>query len=333
MASFNKIALTALFAAAALTGAAAEKADFSYVPEVHGVIRARWEMNTNSGDQRFRVRNARLTVGGKVHPSISYFIQTEYDNSMMQILDAYGRFDIVKGLYVQAGQFRMPFGVEPFRAPNNYIFANRSFMGNQVMNYRAVGAKVGYAVPKTPLTLEFGVFNPYTITFSAGQKWGKDVAYAGKACLKLPAGFNLSAGYGSIKPNDGGLRANLVDGALSWENNNVLVAAEYMWKNYCGGGHKSNHSYVGYVDWHKSVKWGAFNRWSIQGRFDGMTDHWKIETASNQPERNRATIGTTLTCSYKAVHADVRVNYEKYFDYKENGYSPDQLVLEMVVRF
>lgn len=332
MASFKKIGYTALFAAVALMGAAEEKA-FSYTPELHGVIRARWEMNTNSGDQRFRVRNARLSVGGKVHKSISYFLQTEYDNSKMQILDAYGRFDIVKGLYVQGGQFRMPFGVEPFRAPANYIFANRSFMGKQVMNYRAVGAKVGYAIPKTPLTLEFGVFNPYTITFSGGQKWGKDVAYAGKASLNLPEGFKLALGYGSIKPNDGGLRANLIDGALSWENRNVLVAAEYMLKNYCGGHQKSNHSYVGYVDWHKQVKWGAFNRWSIQGRFDGMTDHWAIESASLQPKRERLTLGSTLTCTYKAVHADVRVNYEKYFDYKEGGYSPDQLVLEMVVRF
>ncbi|MCX4263763.1 MAG: porin [Muribaculaceae bacterium] len=332
MASFKQIAITALFAAAAIGAAAQDKA-FSYVPEVHGVIRARWEMNTNSGEQRFRVRNARLTVDGKLHPSISYFLQTEYDNSMVQILDAYGKFDIIKGLYVQGGQFRMPFGVEPFHAPANYIFANRSFMGNQVMNYRAVGAKVGYAIPKTPLTLEFGVFNPYTIRFSGGQKWSKDVAYAGKASLKLPAGFNLSAGYASIKPNDMKLRANLIDGALSWENRNVLVAAEYMFKNYCGGSIKSNHSYVGYVDWHKSVKWGAFNRWSVQGRFDGMTDHWSIETATMQPKRERITLGSTLTCTYKAVHADVRVNYEKYFDYKAGLYSPDQLVLEMVVRF
>lgn len=331
MASFKSIIATTLFAAAALTGAAEEK-EFSYVPELHGVIRARWEMNTSSGEQRFRVRNARLSVGGKIHPSISYFIQTEYDKSMMQILDAYGRFDVIKGLYVQAGQFRMPFGVEPFRAPANYIFANRSFMGNQVMNYRAVGAKVGYAIPKTPLTLEFGVFNPYTIKFSGGQKWSKDVAYAGKATLKLPAGFGLSVGYGSIKPDDKNLRANLLDGALSWENRNVLVAAEYMFKNYCRD-HESNHSYVAYVDWHKPVSWGAFNRWSIQGRFDGMTDHWSIEKEELQPKRQRVTIGSTLTCSYKAVHADVRVNYEKYFDYKEKGYSPDMFVIETVFRF
>lgn len=333
MAFFKSFATSAIFAAAAITATAAESG-FDYTPELHGVIRARWEMNTNSGDQRFRVRNARLSVGGKIHPAISYFFQTEYDNSMMQILDAYGKFGIIDGLYVQAGQFRMPFGVEPFRAPANYIFANRSFMGNQVMNYRAVGFKAGYAIPHTPLTLEFGVFNPYTIKFSGGQKWGKDVAYAGKATLKLPAGFGLSLGYGSIKPNDMNLRANLIDAALSWENANVLAAAEYMHKNYCNSTHESNHSYVAYVDWHKPVEWGAFNRWSIQGRYDGMSSHWNIDKAQLDPKRQRFTIGTTLTCAYKAVHADLRVNYEKYFHYKAaDGYSPDQFVVEMVVRF
>ena len=46
-----------------------------------------------------------------------------------------------------------------------------------------------------------------------------------------------------------------------------------------------------------------------------------------------STIGSTLTYTYKAVHADVRLNYEKYFDYKEGGYSPDVFVTEVVFRF
>lgn len=330
MAFFKRIILTTLFTAVALAGAAEEK-PFTLTPEIHGALRARWEMNTNSGEQRFQVRNARLTLGGKIHPTISYFFQTDLcDRGVMKILDAYGRFDIVKGLYFQAGQFRMPFGVEPFRAPANYIFANRSFMGKQVMNYRAVGAKAGYAVPGTKLSLEFGVFNPYSI--GDHEKWSKTVAYSGKALLKLPAGFTLSAGYASIKPAK--MRANIIDGALSWENSNLLVCGEYMFKNYCGGGYKSNHSYVGYVDWHKNVKCGAFNRWSVQGRFDGMTRHINMTTLAVEDKRNRVTLGSTLTFAYNAVHADVRLNYEKYLGYEEaNGYSPDRLVAEMVIRF
>ena len=329
MVSFKKLTLTALFSALAL-GAGADDKGFSYIPEIHGAMRARWEIQTETGEQRFQVRNARVTLGGKIHPSISYFFQTDLcDQGKMKILDAYGRFDIIKGLFVQAGQFRMPFGVEPFYAPANYIFANRSFMGKQVMNYRAVGGKVGYAIPRTGLNLEFGVFNPKAI--GDHNVWSKTVAYSGKVLWKLPEGFSVATGYASIKP--GAVRANLVDACLQWQGSNLLVAGEYMWKNYCGHGLKDNHSWVVFADWHKSVDWGIFNRWSIQGRYDGMSDHYNMTTLDLEGKRQRATIGSTLTYTYKAVHADIRLNYEHYFSDPTLGNDADRFVAELVVRF
>lgn len=328
---FKKLALAASIAAVALS-ATADDRGFSYIPEVHGVVRARYELNTTAGDMRFQVRNARVSVGGKIAKPISYFVQTDFwdgASSKIIFLDAYGRFDICKGLFIQAGQFRMPFGIETFRAPNNYYFANRSFLGKQVMNYRAVGAKVGYTIPKTGLSLEFGAFNP--TPKDNHNVWVRTVAYAGKATWKGRDGVTLSASYGSIKPSN--LRANLLDGFISWENKNVLVAAEYVWKNYCNPLYKDNHSYVVFVDWHKPVKWGIFNQFSVQARFDGMTDHINMTSLKTEGKRERATIGAQLTYTYKALHADLRLNYEKYFDYKENNYSPDRLVAEMVVKF
>jgi len=310
--------------------ATADDKGFSFIPEFHGAFRGRWEVQTNTGDQRFQVRNARLSMAGKLAPSISYFFQTDLcDRGTMKILDAYGRFEIVKGLFIQAGQFRMPFGVETFYSPTNYIFANRSFMGKQVMNYRAVGGKIGYTLPKTPLTLEFGVFNPKAI--GDHTSWNRTVNFSGKALYKLPEGFSLSAGYASIKPGD--VRANLIDACLQWQNNNLLIAAEYMFKHYRNNRYDDNHSYVVFVDWHKPVNCGIFNQWSIQARFDGMTDHGNMTQNLIEGERNRATIGTTLTYKYKIVHADIRVNYEKYFGYKENGKSPDLVTAELVIRF
>lgn len=334
MSKFKSIVFSLLLSTFTLCTIKAETAkEFSYTPEIHGVFRARWEMQPNSGQQHFQVRNARLTIGGKVHPSISYFLQTDLcDKGEMKILDAYGRFDIIKDLYFQAGQFRMPFGVEPFRAPADYIFATRSFLGNQIMNYRAVGIKAGYTIPKTGLTLEAGAFNPNDI--KKHDVWTKRIAYSAKATLKLPEGFSLSTSYGSIRPAS--LRANLVDAALSWQNRHLLVAAEYMHETYCNSAHKPTDAYCAYIDWNKPIKLGCFNRWSIQGRYDGMTDHIDMKSLSNEPKRQRATIGSTLTLSHKSVHADLRLNYEKAFYYKEpkeGGYSPDRLIAEMVIRF
>ena len=157
------------------TTSAPTEPKFSYIPTFHGAIRPRWEIDTRTGDQRFQVRNARFSIEGKVMPQIGYFVQLDLcDQGKIKILDAYGKFDLVKGLTLQAGQFRMPFGVEPFRAPANYYFANRSFMAKQVMNYRAVGAKLSYTLPKTPLTLEAGAFNPANM--ADHNVWSKTVA-------------------------------------------------------------------------------------------------------------------------------------------------------------
>lgn len=335
MASFKSLALSALCLASASMAVAAE---VSYVPQVHGTVRSRWELDTRSGDSRFRVRNARLSIGGYIAPSIDYFVQAEFnDEDHLMLLDAYGRFRIVKGLTIQGGQFRMPFGVESFRAPNNYFFANRSFMGKQMMNYRALGAKVVYAIPSTPLTLEAGAFN--TISLHKGSAYSHQMAGAAKAVIALPEGFKLTGGWASIKPAV--TRSNLANVCLEWQNKNVYAAAEYMYQHYCHDTYKDAHSYVAFVDWHKDVKWGVFNRWSIQGRFDGMTDQYQLTTNKSNPadgetfnfKRNRATIGTTVTYTYKALHADVRLNYEKYFDWKGGNAVSDCFVTELVVRF
>lgn len=326
----------ALLAAMAFTATAAaqsEPAEFTYVPNIHGALRARWDLDTRHGDQRFQVRNARVTLDGKIAPSIDYFIQTDLcDAGTMKILDAWGRFRIVKGLTFQAGQFRMPFGVETFRAPQNYIFANRSFMGKQVMNYRAVGAKVVYALPCAPLTLEAGVFNPKAI--GNHNPWNRTATYAFKAAWRI-SHVTLTASYGSIKPYD--VRANLIDGALSWDDGkHWLVAAEYMYKHYCHSEAKPVHSWVAFADWHMPVKLGVFNRWSVQLRGDGMTRHMAMDQTKFDAARNRITVGSTLTYSYKILHADVRVNFEKYFyhsDFTPAVGDSDRLVAELVIRF
>ena len=221
----KKIFLTAVTAAAALSTFASDDDAFSYLPEFHGAIRSRWEADTRTGDQRFQVRNARLSIGGNVAPSISYFFQTDLcDRGKIKILDAWGRLQITKGLLFQAGQFRMPFGVEAFYGPANYYFSNLAFLADQVMNYRAVGAKVGYTLPRTLLTLEFGAFNPTAI--GEHNVWNRTLAYSGKALMKFGDGWTVSAGYASIKP--GATRANLIDGYAGFNRGHWLVAAEYI---------------------------------------------------------------------------------------------------------
>lgn len=324
-------AVLAVTAAMPETGA---QEPFDYTPEFHGAIRTRWEMETRSGESRFQVRYARFNISGKVAPAIEYYIQTDLcDQGKMKILDAYGRIRIVEGLKVQAGQFRMPFGVEPFRSPQNYLFANRSFMGKLMCNYRKVGVKAMYSVPvPTPLLIEGGVFN--TGTISNHNEWNKSYSYAGKATWTVGQ-FKLSGGALSVLPET--TRIYMYDGAVSWENSHVLAAAEYMNEHYADHAHGDSHSYCIYVDYHKPVNAGTFNQWSVQGRFDGQTVQWSgLADDNDNLAHKRITVGSTLTFKQKSVFADIRLNYEKYF-YDSGIDAPqglgDKIVAELAIRF
>ncbi len=306
----------------------------NYIPEFHGAVRPRWELDTESGESRFEVRWARFTVEGKVAPRLGYFMQLDFcDQGSIKIHDAYVKLDAAKGLTIQAGQFRMPFGTESFMAPQNYVFANRSFMGKQMCNYRKVGAKVTYKLPiSLPLTLEVGAFNSGT---SANHNvWGKSYAGSGRATLQA-GDFKICAGVMDLKPD--ATRIMLYDCGVSYQHGNWRAHTEYMNEHYVNNDHKDSNSWVVWGDYGRNANLGIFNRWSVQARYDGMTDQWDGITGSvDNPTRNRFTVGGTLTYRYKKVFCDLMLNYEKYLYHKD--YTPstgqgDKVVAEIAVRF
>lgn len=329
----------AMLCTAAVAAFAADSTKVNYVPEIHGALRTRIEMNTTQGEYRFQVRNARVSLGGNIASWANYFVQTDLcDQGKMKILDAWARIKPSAQLYFQAGQFRMPFGVETFRAPNNYLFANRSFMGKQMCNYRAVGAKAAYTFAKLPLGIEAGLFSPNAIGDHTG--WSKDVAFASKVWYKL-RNVTFTTGFSSIHPSL--VRANLVDASVVWQAGRWHVEGEYMHEHYAHKAHKAAHSYVAFADYTMPVRAWKFNRLSFQGRFDGITAHSSAIAGddglliTNNPARNRATLGATISYIHtKSIGLDLRVNYEKYFLHHSTAVTPDladKAVLELVARF
>ncbi|MCM1517112.1 MAG: porin [Pseudoflavonifractor sp.] len=314
----------------------AEKSE--YIPEVHGTLRTRAEWATETGEYRFQVRNARVSIGGNVGPSVSYYVNTDFcDQGKIKILDVWARLSVTRGLYIQAGQFRMPFGVDPFRAPHTYYFANRSFIGKQICNFRAVGAKASYTMPSRPLTIEAGLFSPATIGDHTG--WEKKLTYSCKASYRID-NVTLTTGFQSVIP--GGVRANLVDGCVSWGAGRWIVEGEYMHEQYTASNYDGCHAYNLFADYHMPIKAGIFNRLSFQGRFDGMTDHGRHRddngmTVTDNPGCNRVTVGTTISyLRSKSMYVDLRLDYEKYFYKSNTAHTPDagdKAVLELVLRF
>jgi len=327
------------FSVSAIVSSASDKDTVNYIPQIHGTLRGRYEVATESGDYHFQLRNARVSLNGFIAPFIDYFLQADLcDKGTMKFLDGWLRLKIINGLSVQAGQFRMPFGIDTFRSPHNYYFANRSFIGKQVCNYRAVGGKVTYALPVAPLVLEAGAFNPGTI--SDHKPWNNTLAYATKATYTLH-NVKLTAGFQSIIPDS--VRINLIDGCISWNSGQWLVEGEYMYKHYTSSSHIPAHAYNLFANYHMPVKAWIFNKLSFQARFDGMTAHSSgirnpqglLDT--DHPARNRITVGATISyVKTKSMFLDIRANYEKYLYHdgvKALPDSGDKAVVEFVARF
>jgi hypothetical protein len=327
--------------AANATTSKESESHIDYMPKIHGVIRSRWEGEFNDGEfgQRFEVRNARVSVEGNILKDLTYYIRIDACNQgKMQFLDAYARWGFAKSWKVQAGQFRVPYGVDVFRTPGGYYFSNRSFIGKYMLAMREVGAKIGYyGTAKLPLTVEAGVFN--SASTSNHDVWQHDMNFAAKASYRVK-NVTFTTGFVSVRPDS--VRMNGTDEAITWTHDRWIVEGEYQYKHYEANMHKAAHAWNLFASYALPLRKSVFNELSFQGRFDGMTDHstgtrnstGKLIT--NNPARNRVTIGSTLAYKQKGLKGAIRLSYEKYF-YQHNVAAPtgegDKITAELIVKF
>lgn len=327
----------------AVFGAAAASAQLTipkeYLPTVHGAIRSKYEVQTTTGMQRFQVRNARVSLDGKVLPVIAYKAEIDLsDEGSIKMLDAYARFVPNDTWNVTLGQMRVPFTIDAHRSPHQQYFANRSFIAKQVGNVRDVGATGAFSLKEgLPLKLEGGLFNGSGLTQQ--KEWHNTLNYSVKLQLMPWKGYNLTLGTQKIHPDR--TSVYMYDIGTYYEFLNWHIEAEYLYKTYAGNAFKDVHSFNGFVNYDLPIKKGLFRKISFLGRYDSMGDH------SNGTEnedgalyitdysRQRLTGGVTLSFG-KAFQADLRINYEKYF-YDDLALAKDseqdKFVMELMVRF
>ena len=309
-----------------LTAHTARGEELSFRPTVHGTFRAAWELNADDGTQRFQVRNARLSLGGHVLPAAEYFLQVDFcDLGSMKIMDAYARISATNRLKFKFGQF-----VIPFRNPQRFVFANRSFTAKKMMTYRAVGAQAGYTFAGFPLTVEAGMFNPATI--GNQEKWHRTFTWSGRAKF-TPGKWEYSLGFASAKPYD--IRANLVDVSVAWNDRlHWKLFAEYMFERYSKSAGKPVHTWIGFINWFTGVHLGPFNRLSFQAREEGITDHLELDGSAVDPAHGRITLGATLSVLRGERRCDVRLNYERYIHHDHaSEYERNRIAAELVLLF
>ncbi len=343
----RQLVVTAALLGAAMT-AAAQSADEQSPVNVHGTIRSKYEYQTEENEGRFEVRNARISVDGKLSPVISYKAEIDLcDEGKIKMLDAYTRLKPVRGLQFTMGQFRVPFTIDAHRSPHQQYFANRSFIAKQVGNVRDVGAALGYTFNAGfPIIIEAGLFNGSGLT---NQKdfWTNSVNFSAKAQFLLPRGFNITLSTQKIKPDNASVM--MYDAGAYWHSHGWHLEAEYLYKHYAADAFRPVHAFDSFVSYDIPVK----NECSLVRyvtpllRYDYMSDHSdgmryvdgkanpEGKLIVNDHQRSRLTGGLTLSLKRPFV-SDIRLNYEKYF-YRNDGVAKpsekDKIVVEIMTRF
>ena len=327
---------TTLMAAAFLTLAGyaqnSEEKKFSPTLNVHGTVRAKYEYQTQEGEGRFEVRNARVSLDGNVVKRVAYKLEADFsDEGRMRMLDAYTRINLAKGLDFTIGQMRVPFTIDAHRSPHLQYFANRSFIAKQVGNVRDVGFQIGYDFTgkdgRTILSVDAGIFNGELLE-NQKSAWFKTPAYSARIQFHPVKWLSLvpsiqhqmiadrQASYTSI---DFGALARLGD---------LHLEAEFLHKSYDSQAFADCNALNTMAIWRQRVgKEGSFlESISYLCRYDWMQDHSSgesgfIQDADGKPtgelaltdtERHRMTVGLTFSIRNPLFPIHIRLNYEKY---------------------
>jgi hypothetical protein len=323
----------------ALAGALTVQAQ-SYKPEVHGTIMGKVEYQTGMSAYRFQLRNARISLSGKVLPIVSYKAEMDFcDEGTMKVLDAYARVTPLKGFDITIGHMRVPFTIDAYRSPHLQYFGNRSFIAKQVGNLRDVGAMLGYTTgEQTKLSIDAGLFNGSGL--SNQKEWNKSLSYSVKAELLIGKQWNFTLSSQSLTPKEA--RINALNAGIYYDNSHIHIEGEYVYRSYAHNAYQDVHAFDGFVAYHIPLK-KVFNRISILARYDMMTDQSDGKSKDEESgalfttdyKRHRVTGGITLAMS-KVIHTEIRLNYEKYL-YAKNSIAKeseqDKVVLALMLRY
>lgn len=344
---FPKVIIAAAAAVLAMqpdTAWAQEKAekneDKASPVNIHGTIRSKYEYQTEEGEGRFEVRNARISVDGQLSPIIIYKAEIDLcDEGKIKMLDAYTRLKPLTGLQFTIGQMRVPFTIDAHRSPHQQYFANRSFIAKQVGNVRDVGAAIGYNINAGfPIIFEAGLFNGSGLT---NQKdfWTNSVNFSAKAQMFLPHGMNITLSTQKIKPD--GIGIMMYDAGAYWQRNGLHIEAEYLYKHYANNAFRAVHAFNSFASYDIPVRRGIIRYVTPLVRYDYMSDHSDGtrnadgKLTINDHQRSRLTGGVTLSLK-KPFISDIRLNFEKYFYRNDNVARPsekDKIVVEFMTRF
>ena len=326
-----------------------------YAPQLHGILRGKYEYSPDLNASRFEVRNARLSVSGKLPLHSEYKLEVDLcDESAIKMKDAWVSVNPWRTLKISLGQQRMPFSIDAHRNPSAQFFANRSFIAKQVGDVRDVGGMIGYTFAteagRDLAIINAGVFNGSNIN-NQQTAWFKSPVYSARIQYFPLPGLALVP---SIQHQE------IAERKASYTS--LDVGAYYKYKGWHLEGEFTRKFYADNAfEACNAINTMIIKRWDLKktksfiqaitalGRYDYMGNHSngkggfvKDNTGNDTNllaitdyERHRMTLGSTFSLRNPYFPTDIRVNYEKYW-YPNGGAKEseqDKLVCEVMIRF
>ena len=187
-----------------------------FAPKLFGVLKTRFETDTQTGDLRFNINNARLGVKGEAGGTAGLFryqFQADLNSEgKLSILDTYVAF--ASGAFeVSLGQQLYHFGTELSRGPGKNYFASSSFLTTYVGSYyterndkipaaagnlgaRDIGILFTYkGTEQFPVGILAGLVNGYGINNMA---WHRNVNFVARLWIdpgQIVDGFGIAGNY------------------------------------------------------------------------------------------------------------------------------------------
>lgn len=320
-----------------------------YMPQIHGILRGKYEYEPDLNASRFEVRNARLSAEGNLPLRSSYKLEIDLcDEGTIKMKDAWVRVNPWKTLRATIGQQRMPFSIDAHRNPSAQYFANRSFIAKQVGDMRDVGAAVGYDFVNSNnrkfLSIDAGIYNGSNLD-NQKTAWFSAPAYSARIQYFPINGLALIPSVQHQQIADRKASYTSMDFGAYYESSAFHIEAEYLRKFYDNNAFDDCNAFDAMAIYRMPVKKGFLNGISYLLRYDYMDNHsdgkkgLDEETGrlvQSDAQRHRMTAGLTFHVSNKYFPTDIRLNYEKYW-YPHGGTpkesEQDKLVAELMIRF
>ena len=336
--------LCSLLTVLACQNAAAQK------PELHGILRGKYEYQPELESSRYEIRNARLSVSGKLVERSEYKLEVDLcDETEIKMKDAWVRLLPYNSLRLTVGQQRMPFTIDAHRNPADQFFANRSFIAKQVGDMRDVGFQVGYdflnSNGKKVLSLDAGMFNGSNIN-DQKQAWFKEPGYSARIQYFPIPGLAIVPSIQHQRIAERQAAYTSLDMGAYYKTGGWHFEAEYLRKMFrdddfsdCG----AMNAMLMYTQ-NLTKKDSFFENISYQGRYDYMQDHSSGNSGFDESgkklvltdaERHRMTLGVCLGVRNSFFPTEIRFNYERYW-YPHGGAKEselDKLVCELAIKF